>query len=403
MVTAASSRIPAMAGTVAPILKFMSESAYARNSVRHDICDFTFGNPQEMPLEGYVDALQKAIVPQGKHWFAYMQSDPAAQKIFGGALSERLGHEFEPQDVCLTNGAFAGLYIAINTIVEPGDEIIFISPHWFAYEGMIIGAGARAVNVSVRLDDFDLDLDAIQAAISPKTRAILVNTPHNPTGKIFSRQTLTKLANILETASEQYGRTIYWISDEAYHQIIFAGNEFISPATIYPNTLLIYTYGKIHLTPGQRVGFIALPPEMPGRDELRGAITMMQIFAGWAFPNALLQHAAEDLVSLSIDIPQLQARRDTLIAELGRIGYETVSPAGTFYLLVKTPIPDDWAFVEQLAAHDVYCLPGTTFGLPGYMRICLTATDAMIQQSIVRFAAAYEAVKCRIAAAAIAS
>lgn len=391
MTNAVSSRIPTMVNTLAPIMKFMGGSAYAQNSHRDDICDFTFGNPQEMPLKGYVNALHKAIVPQGRQWFAYTQSDPTAQKVLGGALSERLGHQFASEDVCLTTGAFSALYVAINTIVEPGDEVIFISPYWFAYEGMIIGAGARAVNVAVRPEDFDLDLDAIQSAISPKTRAIIVNTPHNPTGKIFSRQTLTKLANILEAASDQNGRPVYLISDEAYHQIIFDGNEFVSPSTIYPNTLLIYTYGKIHLTPGQRIGFIALPPEMPHRDEIRNAITMMQLFAGWAFPNAILQHAAEDLIGLSIDIQQLQSRRDTLITELGNIGYETVCPAGTFYLLVKTPTPDDWSFVEQLAAHDVYCLPGTTFGLPGYMRICLTGTDEMIQRSIPGFAAAYQA------------
>ncbi|NET38063.1 MAG: aminotransferase class I/II-fold pyridoxal phosphate-dependent enzyme [Cyanothece sp. SIO1E1] len=199
-----------------------------------------------MPLTHYVEALQTAIVPHNPDWFAYKQSESEAQSVISISLSERLRHPFEADDICMTNGAVAGLYIA--------------------------------------------------------------------------------------------------------------------------------------------------PQQMPHRLELRNAINLMQMFAGWAFPNAILQYAVADLVGLSIDIEQLQARRDRFIQALDKIGYETFKPDGTFYLLVRSPLIDDWEFIEQLAQHDVFCLPGITFGLPGYFRISLTCSDEMVERSIPKFALVFQSV-----------
>ena len=384
-----SNRIAAMSDTMASLLQFITNSTWAHHQVSSQTCDFVFGNPHEMPLTGYVEALQQAIAPQNKDWFAYKQSEPEAQSVISASLTQRLGHQFDQGDICLTNGAVAGLNIVIKTIVDVGDEVIFIKPHWFLYEGMIVGAGGTAVKVTLDPTSFNLDLAAIKRAISSRTRGIIINSPHNPTGKIYSRETLVELSRILEQASAKNGRTIYLISDEAYHQIIFDGNEFISPATIYPNTFLVYTYGKVHLTPGQRIGFIALPPQMPDRAKVRQAVNLIQMFIGWAYPNAILQYAVPELVNLSIDIQQLQARRDRFISALTEIGYETNQPEGTFYLLVKSPIEDDWTFIEQLAQQQVFCLPGITFGLPGYFRISLTGNDEMLERSIPKFADAF--------------
>ena len=385
-----SNKIASMGGTMMPVINFFENSKWSKQNTEPDICDFTLGNPHDTPLKDYVGALQNSLVPQNKDWYAYKQSVPEAQEFIAQTVSAYLDHTFYAEDICITNGAFAALNVVIKTIVDAGDEIIFISPHWFAYEGLIIGAGGKAVNVTIDQETFDLDLNAIQQAISPRTRGVIINTPHNPTGKIYSRDVLTKLAKILTTASQQNGRAIYLISDEAYHQIIFDGNEFVSPATIYPNTFLIYTYGKVHLTPGQRIGYIALPPEMENRDQVRASTNLMQIFSGWSYANAILQYAIPDLVKLSIDIEQLQWRRDFLMSELAKLGYETNNPNGTFYLIVRSPIEDDWAFVEQLANHKVFAFPGVTFGLPGYFRLSLTANDDMVRRSIAGFSKAMQ-------------
>jgi aspartate aminotransferase len=305
-------------------------------------------------------------------------------------LRERRGLAFEADDILLTNGAFAALAVVLGTIINPGDEVIFLSPPWFFYEALIAAAGAQPVRVKIDPTTFDLDLDAIAAAIGPRTRAIIVNSPHNPTGKLYSAATLERLASLLSEASARIGHPIYLLSDEAYSRIVFDGRVYHSPTAFYSNTFLVYTYGKTLLTPGQRLGYVALPPTMPDREQLRTALFVSQLLTGFAFPNALLQHALGDLEQLSIDIPHLQRKRDLLVGALREIGYEVHIPEGTFYLLPRSPLPDDLAFIELLAEQNIFCLPGTVVELPGYIRISLTANDAMIERSLPGFAAALQ-------------
>jgi aspartate aminotransferase len=354
------------------------------------ICDFAVGNPHELALPGFVAALGRATVPQNNAWFAYKNNEPAACAVVSTALRERRGIPFEADDILLTNGAFAALAVVLGAIVDPGDEVIFLSPPWFFYEALIAAAGAQPVRVKIDPATFDLDLGAIEAAISPRTRAIIVNSPHNPTGKIYSAATLERLASLLTQASTRIGHPISLLSDEAYSRIVFDGRTYHSPTAFYPHTFLIYTYGKTLLTPGQRLGYIALPPTMPDREQLRTALFVSQLLTGFAFPNALLQHALGDLEQLSIDIPRLQRKRDRMVAALREIGYELHTPEGTFYLLPRSPLPDDEAFIELLAEQKIFCLPGTVVELPGYFRISLTANDTMIEQALPGFAIALQ-------------
>jgi aspartate aminotransferase len=240
---------------------------------------------------------------------------------------------------------------------------------------------------------FDLDVEAIAAAITPRTRAIIVNTPNNPTGRIYPAETLDALARVLTEASDRNGSRIWLLSDEAYHRIVFDDRDFVSPVTRYPWSFLIYTYGKTHLAPGSRLGFLAMPPTMPEREQLRDPLVLAQIATGWAFPVSILQHALPELEGISTDIKALQRRRDRLVRALRAQGYEPTEPEGTFYVLVPSPDPDDRAFCRRLAAHDVYVLPGSTFEMPGYFRISLTANDDMVERAIPGFAAAIEEVR----------
>jgi aspartate aminotransferase len=231
-------------------------------------------------------------------------------------------------------------------------------------------------------------VDAIAAAITPRTRAVIINSPNNPTGKIYPEATLRQLAHVLTDASNRYGRPIYLISDEAYSRIIYDERGFMTPTAYYRNSFLIYTYGKTLLTPGQRIGYIALAPNMPERELVGNAVLLAQVTLGYAFPNALLQHALPDLERLSIDVEHLQQKRDRLVNALGEMGYEVHSPEGTFYLMPRSPIPDDAQFIRLLAEQNIYCLPGWVIEMPGYFRISLTANDEMIERSLPGFAAA---------------
>ncbi|MCM8533291.1 MAG: aminotransferase class I/II-fold pyridoxal phosphate-dependent enzyme [Lentisphaeraceae bacterium] len=381
----ASSRVKQLQNTMAPIHRFCVDSTWAQKDSEEECCDFTFGNPHEQPLNSYVDALSKSLKPQNKDWFAYKQSEAGAQEVVAKSLTERYKHKFEPEDIVMTNGAIAALNLVLNLIIEAGDEVMYMTPHWFLYEGLILEAGGKARKVSLDEDTFELDLLSIEAGIHAKTRAVIINSPHNPSGKIIAEGQLQKLSEILKRKSDLFGHEIYLISDEAYSQILFDDREFISPVTLYENSFLIYTYGKVHLTPGQRIGYIAMPEAMGCREEFREALNTLQMFKGWAFPNALLQHSISDLEKISIDINELQSKRDILIESLTSFGYEVFKPESTFYLLVKSPIESAWDFVEKLAKKKVYCLPGETFGLPGYFRISLTANKSMIEQSLEVF------------------
>lgn len=385
---AASQRVERIQAAVEPVLAFLTQSTWAERQGDSTICDFVVGNPHEMPLPEFTAALGRWSVPQNKDWFAYKMSEPTARAVVANSLRERRGLPFAEEDIAMTTGAFAALAVVLGAIVDPGDEVIFISPPWFFYEALIVANGGTPVRVRCDLATFDLDLEAIAAAITERTRAIIVNSPNNPTGKIYPPATLEGLAGILRAASERLGREIYILSDEAYSRIIYDDRPYISPTQFYPNTFLLYTYGKTLLTPGQRLGYIALPPTMPNRDEMRAAIQASQVMMAYAYPNALLQHALPDLEQLSIDITHLQHKRDRMVAALGAMGYEVDAPEGTFYLLPKAPQPDDLAFIERLAAHNVFCLPGTVVELPGYFRISLTANDDMIERGLPGFAAA---------------
>lgn len=383
-----SQRAAQMLDVLAPVSRFLTASTWARRAGDPTICDFAVGNPHEMPLPGLVSALSRWTTPENHDWYAYKNSEAVPRAVVAASLRERHRLAFDEQDIFLTNGAFAALAVVLGAMTDPGDEVIFISPPWFFYESLIAAHGAVPVRVHAHPVTFDLDLDAIAAAIGEHTRAIIVNSPNNPTGKIYPPETLDGLGRLLTAASERIGRTIYLLSDEAYSRILFDGREYPSPCRYYANSFLLYTYGKTLLAPGQRIGYIALPPAMPERPDVRAAIFTAQLMTGYAFPNALMQHALGDLERLSIDLAHLQRKRDRFVAALREMGYEVHIPEGTFYLLPRSPWADDEAFVELLAEHNVFCLPGTVVELPHYFRISLTASDDMIDRALPGFAEA---------------
>jgi aspartate aminotransferase len=373
--------------SVAPFLSFFG-GPFAQLNLEADVSNFAVGNPQEMPLPEYVEALQRHVVPQDKDWFAYKLSEPASQRTVAETLTRRTGMTWDPADVAMTNGGFGALAIGIRTLVEPGDEVIFLSPPWFFYEMLILAAGGEPVRVRLEPPAFDLDVDRIMAAVGPRTRAVLVNSPHNPSGRVYGLDELQTLASALTDASERIGHPVWIISDEPYNRIVFDDREAHSASEAYPHTLITYSYGKTLLAPGQRIGFATVPPTLPERARIRDELFIQQLATGYAFPNALLQHALADLEKLSIDVGALQRRRDRLVPALRELGYEASLPEGTFYTMARSPIEDDVAFSEILAKHRVLVLPGSIVEVPGWFRVSLTASDEMVEASLRRFAAA---------------
>jgi len=347
-----------------------------------EACDFLAGNPEQPALPGYVETLQKWAVPTHRRWFAYGFGDSRARGAAAAALKDELGLAFEPDDILLTRGAHGALALALRMVVDPGDEVVFISPPWFFYESMILGAGGVPVRVRVEPTTFDLDVDAIEAALTPRTRVVLVNTPNNPTGRIYPPATLERLADTLRRHGDSRRRPVYLLSDESYSRVLFDGHRMVSPGLFYERAMLVHTYSKSTLAPGQRLGYLALPPSMPDREQLRQMAMVAALATGIALPDAVMQYALADLEHIRLDLGRLQRRRDRMLAALRAMGYQVRTPEATFYLMPRSPDPDDWAFARMLARDKVLVLPGRVVEMPGYFRISLTGTDAMVERSL---------------------
>lgn len=378
---------------IIPIYEFLAKYEGWIAASGDDYCDFALGNPQTMPLDEFVAALRDATTPKDKSWYSYKTNEASSREIISASLNNLTGFEYPPENIFITNGATGALLVTMNALIGPDDEVIFNSPPWFFYEGMILNSGGRPVAVDVDANTFDLDVNGIEQAITDRTRFIIINSPNNPTGRVYSPDTLVKLSSILEGASKNNKRPIYLVSDEAYRAIVYDGAKFHSPTKFYKNSIMIYTYGKTLLTPGQRIGYIALSPRMDDLEELRTILYSSQILSGWAMASALMQHCLRDLEKMSLDVNALQRRRDRFVRGLRECGYETRTPEGAFYITPRAPIEDDVAYSDILAKEGVFCLPGSVVNMNGYLRASLTANDDMIERALPIFAAARQKVQ----------
>lgn len=346
--------------------------------------DFTFGNPHEMALPGLTNAMRSQLEPRSVDWFAYKTNERPAQEAVAQGLRTELGLEFEPDDIAMTQGAFGAISLALALLADAGDEVVIPVPGWFCYAPMLHASNLVPVGAALDPVEFSLDLDAIARALTPRTRMVVVNSPANPTGRVYPKETWDSLAQVLDEASRRHGRRIWLVSDEPYRRIRFDGIGFTSPAGSYPWTVIDYSYGKVLLAPGQRLGYLALSPLLPPaeREELRSALMPLQLAIGWGFPDALMQYSVPALESVSIDLAELTRKRDRLYGALRDAGYTLTRPEGTFYLWGRAPGGDGAAYCEALAARGVYLMPGTLFDQPAHFRISLTATMDMIERAL---------------------
>jgi aspartate aminotransferase len=388
MVAIAPTHTDRLRESIAPFLRFFT-GPYAQLEPDPEVANFAVGNPQELAMPGYVAAVGRQLEPRDKDWYAYKLSEPQATRTVADSLSRLTGLDWDPADVQMTNGGFGAIAVALRTLLEPGDEALFQCPPWFFYEQLVLAAGGVPVRARLEPPDFEIPFDEIAARITPRTRVVLLNSPHNPSGRVYPLGNLRRLASLLEEQSTRIGRPIYLLSDEPYRRILFDGRNFHSPAEVYPHTVITYSYGKQLLAPGMRIGYLTWPPTMPDRERLRDDVFVQQCASGYMFPNADLQHALPELEPMVIDLAAMERRRDRFVGRLREIGYETTLPEGTFYVMVRSPVADDEAFAGMLGRHKVLVLPGSIVELPGWLRISLTASDEMVQRGLPGFEAAW--------------
>jgi aspartate aminotransferase len=280
----------------------------------------------------------------------------------------------------------------LKALLDPGDEVIILAPFFVEYKFYIDNHGG--VSKVVPTDDsFDLDPGAIEAAVNEKTKAIIINSPNNPTGQIYSQESLAELGKVLATASQRYSSTIFLIADEPYRKIVFDNNEVPSIMQAYPNSVVVSSYSKDLSLPGERIGYIALHPEIDEKLPLVGALTLANRILGFVNAPALMQRVVAELQGASVDNSIYTRRREVFCKILANIGYEFMPPKGAFYVFPKSPIADDAEFVSKLQDQKILAVPGRGFGAPGYFRLAFCVDDAVIERSAEGFRKAMESVK----------
>ena len=368
-----------------PTLRLNEEARYLKEK-GEPVIHLGIGEPKnKTPISAILSSA--AQLNAGDVKYTPTDGIPSLKKAIIRYTEENYDRLVEPENVIVSSGAKQALFNLLFTLINPQDEVVILAPYWVSYPEMVKMVYGVPVIVTPEDGTFHPRMEDIERKVTSYTKAIIVNSPNNPSGRIYREPELAALGRVLEAASERNGRTIALLSDESYNRIVFDGIEFRSPALDYAATITIYTYGKTLLAPGQRIGYAAMSPTFPERRAMAFRIMVQQLAAGWGFPNALLQHAISDLEALSIDIAALQARRDRMVPALQEMGYEVTRPEGTFYLMVRSPDADDRAFTARLAALGTLVLPGTIVECPGWFRVSLTASDVMVDRGLEAFRA----------------
>jgi aspartate aminotransferase len=361
-----------------------------------NVYDYTLGNPDVEPPAQVMAALKRVVADGRANMHGYMPNPgfPAVRAAVAGLLQRETGLDFVAEDVFMTVGSAGACNVILKSILDPGDEVIVLMPCFSEYQFYVANHGGTLVQVETD-EDFLPDVERIAAAITPRTRAILLNTPNNPTGRVYPERILRELNALLNRVDHP----VLVISDEPYKHLVFDGGRQSEVAALIDNTVICNSWSKSQALPGERIGYLALSPRLADRPELRAACTFANRILGFINAPAIWQLTEIEALDAKIDVGGYQEKRDLLCDALARIGYEVAKPEGTFYVFLKTPIADDIAFVRMLTAEGVLGVPGVGFGRSGYIRLSLTVPREMIVKSIPGFEAAFRKCNAQLAPA----
>ena len=358
-----------------------------------NVFDLSLGNPvMEPPPEFFEELSRVAESPlPGMHRYmpnaGYMQTRAAV----AAQLKEDTRLDFTAAEVVMTCGAGGALNVVLKALLDPGDEVVIFAPYFveYLYYADNHGGTCRVVPPD---PGFLPDMEAFEAAVGPRTRIVLVNSPSNPTGVLYGADVLARLADIILRKEDEHGREIFLVSDEPYRRIIFDGADYPQIFDHHVRSVVATSHSKDLALPGERIGFIAVSPRYEGRAELTDGLTFWNRTLGFVKAPALMQHIVGRLQGVTIDVGEYQAKRDFLHRKLTEIGYSLVKPQGAFYMFPRSPISDDVEFVAELQGHRVLVVPGRGFGLPGHFRISYCVTDETLEGSLEGFRTVFQKV-----------
>ena len=351
-----------------------------------NVFDFSLGNPNLEPPTRFNEVLGKLVndtVP-GRHGYMPNAGYVETRQAVADYLNTFNRARFSPGEIVMTVGAGGALNVVLKTILNPGEEVVIPSPYFVEYN-FYIDNHQGVPRIVPTKPDFSIDFDAISEAITEKTRAVLINSPNNPTGKVYGEGELNRLSDILSNYSAQFGQPIYLISDEPYRKIVYDGVTVPSVFNAYNESFVVTSFSKDLSLPGERIGYLAANPDISDKDVIIAGLVLCNRCLGYVNAPALMQRAIPYLLEESVDISLYQKKRDMLCSGLASFGYDIVKPEGTFYLFPKAPIEDDVAFVAALLNEKILAVPGSGFGGPGHFRIAYCVSDEVIEGALPGF------------------
>ena len=375
------------------IRKMFEEGAKLKAKYGNDnVFDFSLGNPDLPPPPEFDTVIRDVALDNKAGVHAYMPNGgyPWVREAVAARMSSEQKVEVNGSDMIMTCGAAGALNVVLKFLLNPGEEVILLAPYFVEYNFYVDNHGGKSVIVNTD-KNFNLDFDAIDSAITEKTKAIIINSPNNPTGQIYPQEDLDRLGELLDNASVQHNSTIYLIADEPYRKIVYSGHSVPSIFTAYPNAIVLSSYSKDLSLPGERIGYMAVHPDIHEKQPLLDAMTLANRILGFVNAPALMQRVVAELQDVTVDCSIYEERRETFCKVLDDAGYEFLHPKGAFYLFPKSPIEDDVKFCALLQENRILAVPGRGFGAPGYFRLAFCVDEKVIRGSAEGFAKALAA------------
>jgi aspartate aminotransferase len=353
-----------------------------------NVFDFSLGNPNVAPPEAVKEAILEIInSEEAMNIHGYMNNSgyEEVRRAIANSINQKFGTDFTQDNIVMTVGAAGGLNVIFKTLLNPEDEVITFAPFFGEYRNYVSNYQAKLLTVSPNTLDFQPHLEEFQDKISPKTKAVIINSPNNPTGVIYSEATIIKLASILRAKQKEFNSHIYLISDEPYRELAYDNIEVPYLTKYYENTIVAYSFSKSLSLPGERIGYLLIPPSVSDYENVLAASNIATRILGFVNAPSLFQRVIARCLEAKVDIDTYNRNRELLYQSLLSFGYECIKPQGAFYLFVKTPIEDDLEFCQRAKQKKILLVPGTSFGCPGYVLIAYCVAYQTIENALPGF------------------
>ncbi len=354
-----------------------------------NVYDFSLGNPNVPAPEELKEALVKILneqPPVKVHGYMPNPGFPSVREKIAASLNKRFGTGFNSGNIIMTVGAAGGLNIILKTLLNPGDEVITFAPFFGEYRNYVANFDGELVVVPPNVLNFQPDLAAFEKLIRPQTKAVLINSPNNPTGVVYGEDTIKRLSSILEVKQKELGSPIYLIADEPYRELVYGGAVCPYLTKYYRNTLVGYSFSKSMSVPGERLGYVVVPSEIDDYEQVWASLGVANRILGFVNAPSLMQLAVAECLDAKTDIAYYERNRNALYEGLTKLGFQCVKPEGAFYLFMKTPTEDDGAFAQAAKKFNILVVPGSAFGCAGYVRIAYCVSYETVVNSLPKFA-----------------